>query len=75
MELGITFATRNRLRVIMHLHDFLHLLLKVDSQAMDNAISLRKRREVAIIHGALESLQWFALLFQQFRMLGTNMEV
>jgi hypothetical protein len=75
IELGVTFPTCNHLRIVMQLHNFLHLLLKVDSQAMNHAISFGKCSECAIIHGALESLQGFALLFQQFRMLGTNMKV
>ncbi len=55
----LTVVTRNRLRIRMGLHHFLHLLSKMNPQTMNDTITLRQGLKITVLHWATE----FFLLF------------
>jgi len=75
MKFLVTFGTGNGLGFIMNLHDFLHFFPIMNSQTMNDTISLRQGAELASIKRTLELLGILSLRLRVFWMLGTHVQV
>ena len=74
LKFGRALCTRNALCFLIHLHEKFHLLLKMNTKAMNHTISLCQRSEIACFKRTGKLLVFFRICFE-FRMLRTNMKI